>query len=75
MTVTNFDISKDSILASGKDGVVATVSVDGNVLFTATLMRDSDGSLYYHLFDEADLDGAFAIEGHLPEYFDDEGGE
>lgn len=70
MTTMNFDIPKDTV-AFAKDGVVATVSVGGNTLFTMTLMRDGDGSLYYHIFDEADLDGVYAIEGNLPEYFDE----
>lgn len=69
MATINFDIPKDSI-AVVKDGVVATLSVGGDILFTVTLMKDGDGSLYYHMFDEADLDGAYVIEGNLPEFFE-----
>lgn len=72
MTVINFDIPKETVAVAGKEGIVATISLGGDVLFTATLMCEPDGSLYYHMFDEADLDGAYVIEGHLPEYFDNE---
>ena len=72
MSIINFSIPKDSIAVAGEQGVVATISIGNDVVFTATLIRENDGSLYYHLFDEADLDGAFVIEGHLPEYFGEE---
>lgn len=70
MEIKRLDIPKADISAT--TDLCATISVDGDVLFTLTLKKESDGSLYYHLFDEADLDGAFVIEGHLPEYFDNE---
>lgn len=72
MSVIRFDIPKDTIHVAGKEGVVASLSIDGDIILTATLMREPDGSLYYHIFDEADLDGDLVIEGHLPEYFDNE---
>lgn len=72
MSIIRFDIPKDTIATAGKSGIVATISIGGDIIFTATLIREDDDSLYYHIFDEADLDGDLAIDGHLPEYFDRE---
>lgn len=72
MSVIHFDIPKDTIALAGSEGIVATISIGGDTIFTATLIREPDDSLYYHIFDEADLDGDLVIEGHLPEYFDRE---
>lgn len=71
MSVLNFDIPKDTIAVAGEKGIVASLSIGGDIIFTATLIREPDGSLYYHFFDEADLDGDLAIDGHLPEYFEE----
>ena len=72
MSVIHFDIPKDTIATAGSEGIIATISIGGDTIFTATLIREPDDSLYYHIFDEADLDGDLAIDGHLPEYFDRE---
>ena len=71
MTTINFDIPKDTVAVSGETGFTASISLGGNILFTLTLIPEPDGSLYYHIFDEADLDGKYAIDGTLPEYFDE----
>lgn len=53
-----------------RDALIS-IEVDGDVLFTLTMKEEPDGSLYYTCFDEADLDGVFTIEGHLPDFFEE----
>jgi len=46
------------------------IQVGGDTVITISFSNDH-GSLYYAVFDEADLDGVYTIEGHLPEFFDE----
>lgn len=49
------------------------VEIEGNPIVTIMMMNDHD-SLFYRIYDEADLDEAYLIEGHLPEYFEKKAG-
>ena len=49
------------------------LEIDGNPIVSITLINDHD-SLYYRIYDEADLDEVYLIEGHLPEYFEKKAG-
>ena len=67
MNKLSYNITKEQ----AKDAVI-WIEIDGDVILNVLLKREPDGSLYYFCFDEADLDGAYTIEGHLPEYFEEE---
>lgn len=69
MSEYTINIPKDAVTKAGHAGIVATIMLGDDVLFTATIMREDDGSLYYHMFEEADLDGDFAIDRSIPAYF------
>ena len=67
MSKLRYSITKEQ----AKDAVI-WIEIDGDVILNVLLKREPDDSLYYYCFDEADLDGRTVIEGHLPEYFDEE---
>lgn len=49
---------------------IVSVRIADNQIFTMGFIRNSDGSLYYRVEEVANPE--FVIEGHYPEYFDEE---
>jgi hypothetical protein len=66
MNKQKLNINKDLITY---DGIAISIEIDGDSLLIIRLQNDN-GSLFYDVIDNADLDGEYTIQGHIPEYFE-----
>jgi len=62
-------IPANSITRGGEPFLVS-VAIGVDEIFLMEFIREDDGSLYYRVMESANPD--FVIEGHYPEYFEEE---
>ena len=62
------NIDPRKLIANLSDPVTVAIYIGDDNFFTMMLMAEEDGSLYYHV--QEDANPHEVIEGHYPEYFD-----